>query len=401
MGKTFDWSLFIPALLLSIIGILLIYAATYYSSSPETQSIYMKQLIWLGVGLTVCFGVYFLPLKIHEAFSFVYYFVIIIVLLVLIAASEGETARWFRLGGFNIQPSELAKFAVVLALSRYMAFQKAKPGDLLWVFVIIFVIAVPAGLVLIQPDLGSSLVFFAIFIAMLFWSGLPLGRIILIISPIISLVCAFHWFSWAVFFFLLLILVFVSRLKVLQGSFFITVGLAVGMITPIMWNKLHDYQKIRIISFLDPGQDPRGAGYQIIQSKITVGAGGLFGQGFLQGTQTKLNFLPEQHTDFIFSVLAEQFGFIGCLIILILFSWIIYRGLAIALKARNQFYSYAACGLTAVLVFQVIINIGMTVGLLPVTGLPLPFMSYGGSSLVFFWAIIGFLLAVNRDWQEY
>jgi rod shape determining protein RodA len=256
-------------------------------------------------------------------------------------------------------------------------------------------------LILIQPDLGSSLVFFAIFMAMLFWSGIPLGKIVLIVSPLISILCAFHWISWALFFFLLLVLVFVSRLSVGQGSFFVGVNLAVGMITPIMWNKLHDYQKMRIISFIDPGQDPRGAGYQIIQSKIAVGAGGLFGQGFLQGTQTKLNFLPEQHTDFIFSVLAEQFGFIGCLVTLILFAWIFYRGFAIAMKARNQFYSYAACGVTAVIVFQVIINIGMTVGLMPVTGLPLPFMSYGGSSLVFFWAVIGLLLAVNRDWQEY
>jgi rod shape determining protein RodA len=282
-----------------------------------------------------------------------------------------------------------------------MAFRKVKPGDLSWVFVVLLTISVPAGLILIQPDLGSSLVFFAIFIAMLFWSGIPFSRIILIISPIISLISAFHWLSWAAFFLFLLFIIYISRLRISQGSFFATVNLAVGMITPIMWNKLHDYQQMRIISFLDPGQDPRGAGYQIIQSKIAVGAGGLFGQGFLQGTQTKLNFLPEQHTDFIFSVLAEQFGFVGCLITLLLFAWIFYKGFAIALKARNQFYSYAACGLTAVVVFQAIINIGMTVGLMPVTGLPLPFMSYGGSSMVFLWASIGFLLAVNRNWQEY
>jgi rod shape determining protein RodA len=401
MGKTFDLSLFIPALMLSVIGILLINAATYYSTSPATQSLYLKQLIWLGMGLAVCVAIYLIPLRFHEAFSFVYYFIVIVLLAVLIIASTGGASRWFRLGGFNIQPAELAKFAVVLAVSRYLAFQKVRPGDLLWVFMIIFIIAVPAVLILVQPDLGSSLVFFAIFIAMLFWSGIPLRKIILIISPIISIICAFHWLSWALFFFLMLILVFFSRLNVAQGSFFVSVNLAVGMITPIMWNKLHDYQKMRIISFLDPGQDPRGAGYQIIQSKIAVGAGGLFGQGFLQGTQTKLNFLPEQHTDFIFSVLAEQFGFIGCLITMILFTWIFYRGFAIALKSRNQFYSYAACGITAVMVFQVIINIGMTVGLMPVTGLPLPFISYGGSSLVFFWAVIGFLLAVNRDWQEY
>jgi rod shape determining protein RodA len=401
MGKTFDWSLFLSALLLSVIGILLIYAATHFSSTPATRGIYLKQTIWLLIGLAVCLIIYFMPLKVHEAFSFVYYLVAIMILLALLATSSGATARWFRLGGVNIQPAELAKFAVVLAISRYLAFRRIKPGDLMWVFMVILLISIPAALILIQPDLGSSLVFFAIFIAMLFWSGMPVNRIILILSPIISVICAFHWISWAIFFFLLLALVFLSRLRVLQGTFFVTANLAVGMITPIMWNKLHDYQKMRIMTFIDPSKDPRGAGYQIIQSKIAVGAGGLFGQGFLQGTQTRLNFLPEQHTDFIFSVLAEQFGFIGCLIVLILFAWIIYRGLAIAVKARNQFYSYAACGLTAVFIFQVIINIGMTVGLMPVTGLPLPLMSYGGSSMIFFWASIGFLLAVNRDWQEY
>ncbi len=401
MGKTFDLSLFIPALFLSLIGIGLIFAANYYSSSPAEQNLYLKQIIWLALGLSACFVIYFFPLKFHEAFSFVYYFTIIAALIVLWATSSGGTARWFHLGGINIQPSELAKFAAILAVSRYLAFQKFKSGDLLWVFIIIFIIAIPAGLVLIQPDLGSSLVFFAVFISMLFWSGLQLRKIILIVSPIISLISAFHWIAWAIFFFLLLLLVLISRLHLLQGAFFMLINLAVGMATPIMWNKLHDYQKMRINIFLDPGLDARGAGYQIIQSKIAVGAGGLFGQGFLQGTQTKLNFLPEQHTDFIFSVLAEQFGFVGCLIVLFVFGWLFYKGFAIAMKTRNQFYSYAACGLTAVIVFQVLINIGMTVGLMPVTGLPLPFLSYGGSSMLFFWAAIGFLLAVNRDWQEY
>jgi rod shape determining protein RodA len=401
MGKTFDFSLFVPALLLSAIGIVLIYAATYYSILPATKDLYLKQLIWLGAGLAICFVIYLVPLKLHEAFSFLYYFAALGALLAVLITSKGGASRWFHFGDFNVQPSEMAKLAVVMAVSRYLAFKNIRSGDLLWVFTVILIIAIPAGLILIQPDLGSSLVFFAVFIAMLFWTGLPLRKIILIVSPIISLICAFHWFSWALFFFLLLALVYFSRLNVYQGSFFVAVDLAVGMITPIMWNKLHDYQKMRIITFLDPGQDPRGAGYQIIQSKIAVGAGGLVGQGFLQGSQTKLNFLPEQHTDFIFSVLAEQFGFIGCLLVMMLFAWIFYRGFAIALKARNQFYSYAACGLTAVIVFQVLINIGMTVGLMPVTGLPLPLLSYGGSSMVFFWAAIGFLLAVNRDWQEY
>jgi rod shape determining protein RodA len=230
---------------------------------------------------------------------------------------------------------------------------------------------------------------------------MPLNRVVLIMTPVLSIIFAFHWFSWAVFFFVVLTLILLSRLHIWQGVFFFFANLSIGMVTPLIWNNLRAYQKMRIITFLDPGQDPRGAGYQIIQSKIAVGAGGLFGQGFLQGTQTKLNFLPERHTDFIFSVLAEQFGFIGCLIVLILFTMLFYRGFAVALKARNQFYSFAACGLTTILAFQVLINIGMSLGLMPVTGLPLPFLSYGGSSLIFFWAAIGFLLAFNRDWQEY
>jgi rod shape determining protein RodA len=295
----------------------------------------------------------------------------------------------------------MAKLAVTLALARYLGFRKLDYEKFTWVFILFIIAVVPAGLVLIQPDLGSSLVFFALFFGILIWSGLPLHRVLLIITPIISMLAAIHWFSWAIFFLLLLVLLFLSRLRLVQGIFFFLTNLAFGMITPLLWNNLHGYQKMRIIIFLDPGQDPRGAGYQIIQSKIAVGAGGIFGQGFLKGSQTKLNFLPEQQTDFIFSVLSEQFGFIGGIIVLGLFAWIFYKGFSIAYKARNQFYSYIAAGFTAILVFQVLLNIGMTIGLMPVTGLPLPFLSYGGSSLLFFWTIIGFLLAINRDWQEY
>jgi rod shape determining protein RodA len=401
MNRAIDYSILIPALLLNIIGIVIIYAATYYSTTPSLQTLYQKQIIWIILGLVACAGAFFLPLKIHEAYAFVYYFIIVVVLIILLATSKGTTSRWFHIGSFNIQPSEIAKLIAVLAVSRYLSFRRHKSSDLLWVFTMMIIVGALAGLVLIQPDLGSSLVFFSVIIAMLFWSGLSLTKIILIISPIISLISAFHWITWAIFFTLLLILVLYTRPRLLQGVFFVTLNLIVGMITPVIWNNLHDYQKSRILTFLDPAQDPHGAGYQIIQSKIAVGSGGFWGLGFLQGTQTKLNFLPEKHTDFIFSVLAEQFGFLGCSIVLALFIWLFYRGFTVALKARNQFSSYVACGLTSIMVFQVVVNIGMSLGLMPVTGLPLPFLSYGGSSLIFFWITIGLLLAINRDWQEY
>jgi rod shape determining protein RodA len=401
MRRVFDLGIFLPALVLSFIGIALIYTATYYSSNPADHGLYTKQLVWLIFALFFCLVVYYLPLRMHEVLSFFYYFAAILVLGFLLATSAEVASRWFRLGSVNIQPSELAKLAVALALARYLAYRKLDYTRFSWAFVMLVIVSVPAGLILIQPDLGSSLVFFALFFGVLIWSGMPLNRILLIITPILSMIAAVHWFSWAIFFLLLLVLILLSRLTVLQGFFFFVINLGFGMVTPLLWNKLHGYQKMRIIIFLDPGQDPRGAGYQIIQSKIAIGAGGLFGQGFLKGSQTKLNFLPEQHTDFIFSALSEQFGLVGSLIVLGLFVWLFYKGFSLAYKARNPFNSYLASGLMSILVFQVLLNVGMTVGLAPVTGLPLPFLSYGGSSLIFFWVMIGLLLAINRDWQEY
>jgi rod shape determining protein RodA len=401
MSRAFSLSIFIPALALSLIGIVLIYSATYYSPVPSEHFLHSRQLAWLIAGLVICITIYYIPLRIHEILSFAYYGLTLL-LLALVLATSGEAAeRWFRLGPFSFQPSEFAKLAVTIALARYLAFKKLDYEKFGWVFMMLVIIGIPAGLILIQPDLGSSLVFFALFFGILIWTGMPLNRVLFMITPVISMLAAIHWLSWGVFFLLLLVLILISRLTIMQGFFFFILNLGFGMITPLLWNKLHGYQKMRIIIFLDPGQDPRGAGYQIIQSKIAIGAGGIFGQGFLKGSQTKLNFLPEQHTDFIFSALSEQFGLIGGIIVVGLFGWLFYKGFSTAFKARNPFFGYVACGFMSILVFQVLLNIGMTMGLMPVTGLPLPFLSYGGSSLMFFWAGIGFLMAINRDWQEY
>ena len=174
-----------------------------------------------------------------------------------------------------------------------------------------------------------------------------------------------------------------------------------GMITPFIWNRLADYQKLRILTFLDPGRDPRGAGYQIIQSKIAIGSGGVIGKGYLDGSQTRLDFLPEPHTDFIFSVLGEEFGLIGTVIVLLLFMYIFYRSIRIAAKCRSKFSSLMVMGAVAIIMFQFLVNIGMTLGFMPVTGLPLPFLSYGGTSLILFWGLIGLIVSADSRWQEY
>ena len=398
---SFDYILAICALLLSLIGVAFIYSATHHSTEIAHQLYYQRQLIWLGLGLVLALIVYFLPLKMHEAMAYVYYWIAIVMLIVVLAISQSGAARWIQLGGIGIQPVEFAKVALCLALARFLAYRHAKLHRFSTIFIGVLIVAIPTLLVIKQPDLGSSLVGLAIFLGLLIWTGMPISRIILVISPVLSIITAFHWLSWAIFFFAFIFLLYVSRPKLIPGAIFFIVNLVLGMATPLLWNRLHGYQRLRILTFLDPGQDPAGAGYQIIQSKIAIGSGGFWGKGFMQSTQTRLDFLPAQHTDFIFSVIGEEMGFIGSLVIITLFAIIIARGFMIASKVRNVFYSYVAAGLTTAILFQMVVNIGMTVGLMPVTGLPLPFVSYGGSSLLFFWGIVGLLLAINRDWQEY
>jgi rod shape determining protein RodA len=195
--------------------------------------------------------------------------------------------------------------------------------------------------------------------------------------------------------------ILIIRPSFIFGFYTVLANLAFGIITPYLWNSLADYQKLRILTFLDPGRDPRRAGYQIIQSKIAIGSGGLFGKGYLEGSQSQLKFLPERHTDFVFSVLGEEFGFIGTFIVVILFAYIFYRGVAIASRCRSRFASNLAWGALTILFFQFFINVGMTFGLTPVTGLPLPFLSYGGTSLLLSWTLIGFLVLADYYWTEY
>jgi rod shape determining protein RodA len=402
-SKEFDLTLFVAALMLAAIGILLIYSAKLHSESVAERGIYVKQIVWVLLGFSVCLLAFFVPQRFYEVFSYpIWVFSILtLILILMIGSSKMGAARWISLGGFNIQPSEFAKIATIFPLARYLSYSKRSVYSFRWLVTVVGIALVPALLILRQPDLGTSLVFFAILISMLFWSGVPLFYLFLIVSPFISLVCAFHWIPWALFFFILVLLLYYVRPGVVFSVGFLLLNLAFGMITPLVWNKLHHYQQQRIIVFLDPGRDPQGAGYQIIQSKVAIGSGGLAGKGFLEGSQTKLAFLPHQHTDFVFSVLGEEFGLLGGLVLLGLFGFLIYKGIRIARKTRNTFASNVAIGLTAVIGFQMVVNIGMTLGVMPVTGLPLPFVSYGGSSMLLSWVALGILLAINSRWFEY
>ena len=316
----------------------------------------------------------------------------------LVGTSALGAQRWISIGGFNIQPSEFAKLAAILLLAGILAKHPIeRPVDLLRPMA---VISVPWAMVFIQPDLGTSLVFGAVLLAMLYWAGLPLEWLVLLISPLPTALIA-GLFPWGLIPWFAL-LAFLAWRSLPWKAIAVTVSLAINglfaWITPLLWEHgLKDYQRDRLILFLDPTKDPLGGGYHLLQSTVGIGSGQIFGTGLMQGQLTKLQFIPEQHTDFIFSALGEEAGFIGCIVVLVAYLVWAWRLLQIAGQARSDFESLVVIGVLAMVMFQVIININMTIGLGPVTGIPLPWLSYGRFALLVNFMGIGLVASVERE----
>ncbi len=401
--RLLDWKLFAAALALSAIGIVLIYSAGHNSTNVYVQGFWLRQLQWLAVALFAYGVVIHLPPRLFDAGAYFFFAGVLALLVAVLLFGDDRLGarRWFDFGPISLTPSDIAKLALLLVLARFFAYTRLPVTSTRRLAISAFIVLVPMALIIKQPDLGSSLVLAVILLGLWFWSGLSPAYLFLVLSPFLSLAAAFHWLSWVIYLVVLLAFVLWRRPSFLFGFTVVVANLAFGTITPLVWNRLQPYQQQRILSFLDPGQDPRGAGYQIIQSKIAVGSGGITGKGYLDGSQSRLDFLPERHTDFIFSILGEEFGLIGSLIVLLLFAFILYRGIMIATKCRSRFLSYATFGVVSVLLFQLLVNVGMTLGMMPVTGLPLPFVSYGGTSLVLVWTLIGLMQLAHYHWQEY
>lgn len=323
-----------------------------------------------------------------------------LIAVMVIGYSAKGAQRWITIGGFNLQPSEFAKIGVIITIAALLHQKTAAtiPG----VLRALAVTAVPWALVFLQPDLGTSLVFGAITLGMLYWGNANPGWLLLLISPIVAAIL-FNlflpaWFVWAAAIGAIAWLTLPWRWLGAIGG--IAVNFLAGELGHILWGLLKDYQKDRLILFLNPEKDPLGGGYHLIQSRIAIGAGELWGQGLYHGTQTQLNFIPEQHTDFIFSAVGEEFGFVGCLVVLFAFWLICLRLIFIAQNAKDNFGSLLASGVLSMLVFQVIVNISMTIGLAPVTGIPLPWVSYGRSALVTNFIAIGIVESVANYRQQ-
>ena len=314
--------------------------------------------------------------------------------VMIIGTSAKGAQRWITVGSFNIQPSEFAKLGVIITLAALL---HARPANTIpAVLRALAITGVPWALVFLQPDLGTSLVFGAIVLGMLYWGNANPGWLVLLASPVISAIF-FNvfmpgWFVWTA---LMGIIAWRTLPWPMSGAIgAIAVNLIGGELGQIFWGLLKDYQKDRLILFLDPDKDPLGGGYHLIQSRIAIGAGELWGRGLHKGTQTQLNFIPEQHTDFIFSAIGEELGLVGGFCLLLVFWLVCLRLVIIAQNAKDNFGSLLAIGVLSMIVFQVVVNLGMTMGLAPVTGIPLPWVSYGRSAMLKNFLAIGIVESV-------
>lgn len=350
----FDWILLLIVCLIAGIGIVNLYSATASWTGTATP-VYLKQVYWLLIGLAIAHAVCALDYRHLEHSAFVLYGInlLLLVLVLVIGKTTMGATRWIHLGFFNLQPSEIMKVVIIIALARFFSEKGHLAGHSLRELVIPFaLLGVPALLIVKQPDLGTAMLVVFIGMTMALLAGIRRRSLVALVVMGVA-------------------------------------GAGGG------WFLLHDYQKERIRTFLNPERDPLGSGYHIIQSKIAVGSGGFFGKGFMQGTQSQLSFLPERHTDFAFSVFAEEWGFSGCLVLIALYLFLIIWGIYIARHAADRFGMFLALGVVAMLFWHIVVNLGMVIGLLPVVGVPLPLFSYGGTSMVTTMIGVGLLLNVR------
>ncbi|MEP7326257.1 MAG: rod shape-determining protein RodA [Gemmatimonadota bacterium] len=402
-GLTIDRTLVVAILLLIIFGVLNLYSAGQTDVPTQATGVWQRQLVWLLIGGVAGYLIFRTSPRILEwAAPWVYAFALLLLLVTLVIGTGQGTAAstksWISIGGHQLgQPAELAKIAVVLMLARYLSSRREAPISMRELIVPCLIAGVPFLLVLKQPDLGSALVFIGILFAMLFWAGVRPYLLVLLASPVVSLLAAFTTPSWVAWMVLLTGLLLIWRPFVFEAVFVWIVNAGMGFIAMPLWNRLAPYQQNRLLTFLNPEIDPQAAGYHAIQSKVAIGSGGLLGNGWLEGPQKRLAFLPTPSTDFAFTVVGEELGFVGVAVALILFLVVFLSMVRIARRASDPFSSLLVFGIVGMLFTHVWENVGMTVNIMPITGIPLPFFSYGGSFLLACALGLGMVLRVAWD----
>ena len=399
--RHFDLQIGISSLLLTIIGLVSVYSATY---DARASDIFFKQLAWSGAGTVVLIAMALFPYRLLQTISipaWLFSLLLLVIVLLLGKTVSGSTS-WFNLGSFRIQPSEFAKITTVLALASYLSRSDVSlrnPRDL---FLAGGIVLAPVALIMMQPDFGTAVIYGGMAFALIYWGGASQFTLLSVVAPAAAAVGAlFGTTPFLIVVAVMGVLIYLTKEHRLVAAVVFSVMVVVGISVQFIYDGMKPYQQKRIDTFLDPGADPLGAGYNILQSKVAIGSGGMFGKGYLHGSQTQLNFIPEQWTDFIFCVPGEEFGFIGAATVLLLFAVFLLRGVTLASKVKSKYASFVAIGLTATIATHVFINIGMALGLFPVIGVPLPFLSYGGSSLLSNAAMVGILMNLYTNRKEY
>lgn len=355
--EKFNWPLFSVTMAVVIIGLVNLYSAVYYWGEKGQSPLFWSQMIWMLIGLVLMFVTAFTDYRIFHRIAFHLYIAINILLIISVFFGKvvRGTSGWIQIGGFSFQPTEFAKLAMIIVLAKYFSDHPNPDGfGLKDMFKPALLMGVPFVLVILQGDMGSSLFFILIFVSLILFAKIRAGTIILLLI----------------------------------------VGLAAGGV--IYQFGLKEYQRSRILTFVHPEQDIRGSGYHLMQSKIAVGSGKIFGKGYLKGNINKLRYLPERHTDFIFPVFAEEWGFAGSLVLLGLYAAFLLMSVEIASKCRDRFGIFLSIGVFAMFFWQIVINLGGVLGLMPLTGVTLPLMSYGGSAVVAVLLGIGLLQSISR-----
>ncbi|MGH7458757.1 MAG: rod shape-determining protein RodA [Longimicrobiaceae bacterium] len=400
-----DTALFAAVIALSVFGVAMIYSAGVLDvPSMVARGAWRQQLLWFSLALIAMPLVMSVPVRWLEFSSKPFYVLALILLILTVFVGTGAgTAEgvksWLAVGPVNIQTAEVGKIATILMLARVLGQWREAPKTLYALWKPIAVAAVPMGLIMLQPDIGSALALAAILIAGLYWAGTPLLTLFFLVSPVVGLFLGFSSWMWAIWTVVLTGVLILSRPKISEGVSVFLANAAAGVAAIPLWESLEQYQKNRILVFLDPSLDPRGAGYNLIQSRVAVGSGGLLGKGFTEGTQKRLAFLPEQHTDFIFSVVGEETGFLGAAAVILAFGFVFWRLVRISEESDDPFAGLVPFCLMASWFTHVLVSVGMTVGIMPITGIPLPFISYGGSFLfinLIAMAVVQRIAAENR-----
>ncbi|MBM4170354.1 MAG: rod shape-determining protein RodA [Ignavibacteria bacterium] len=398
LNDRFDLSVFFSVLILLVIGLLAIYSSTV--NHPTASGNFQKQFFWAVISIVAFFIVYFLPQQLFKMSALPSYAVslLFLILVLVIGKTVYGSKSWLSFGPFGFQPSEFAKLGTILCLAYWLSYKARDINNIKDIGVALSIGFVPILLILLEPDTGTAIVFSLITFSMIFWSGISLFGLFVVVSPGVVTVASL----FGIIPFIISLIGVIAALIFFKRDLFNSVtvfvmNLGASFFFDYAFKILKPHQQKRIESFLDPMADPLGSGYNALQAKLAIGSGGVFGKGFLEGNQTQLRFIPQQWTDFIYCVVGEEFGFIGSILVLILFLIVFMRLLKISNLAKDKFSILVTIGILSLLFAHFAINIGMNVGLTPVIGLPLPFLSYGGSSLLVDMVMIGIVLNIYRN----